>query len=401
MLQLSILNFTKGSYLFVQGQAENDRFYIIQKGQVRCYKELEVDSTMNILGPGDFAGVIPCMAGQSQIETVVATSDVQAISVKKDQYPDLIRKNAPVAIKIIRTFAARMRFLNEKLAQLTLKNVTTITAEHLYTTATYYDKARQYNSAIYGYYQYMKECPKGPNVEKAKQRFIQLKPITQAVYYESTNETVRTYPKDTMIFSECQRGAEMFIIQGGQIKITKIVDNNEIILAVLKKGDFFGEMSLLENKPRSASAIAHDDCILMVINKNNFNIMVQSQPQLISRLTTTLAERLWTMSRQLTNTQLADTNQKLIDMLALQLEKNKIALNKTSDYQFDLTAYDLANMCGIPKTEQAIALGNFIQNPLISLVQNKIYVKNTEEIIKTAAFYRKQQQKTNTARTSK
>ena len=48
----------------------------------------------------------------------------------------------------------------------------------------------------------------------------------------------------------------MFIIQEGAVRITKVVDGREVILAVLKKGDMFGEMALLENKPRSASAIA-------------------------------------------------------------------------------------------------------------------------------------------------
>ena len=83
---------------------------------------------------------------------------------------------------------------------------------------------------------------------------------------EPTAETVRFYPKGTMVFSECQSGQDMFIIQDGQVKITKIVNGTEVILAVLKKGDFFGEMALLENKPRSASIIAFEDCYLMVVN---------------------------------------------------------------------------------------------------------------------------------------
>jgi CRP-like cAMP-binding protein len=396
LLQLSIVHFTQGSYLFVEGKTESDRFYIIQKGFVRSFKDLEVNSSENNLGPGDFAGVISCVAGQKQIETIVAITDVQAIAVKKDQYPELIKKNASVALKIIRTFAKQMRFLNEKLTQLTLKNIATVTPEQLFTIATYYEKVGQKDPAIYGYYQYMKECPSGINLETAKQRFVALKPNTKAVYFETTNDAVRSYPKNTMIFSECQSGSDMFIIQTGQIKITKFVDNNEIILAVLKKGDFFGEMALLENKPRSASAIAHEDCTLMVINRSNFNIMVQTQPQLIARLTTTLAERLWALSRQLTNTQLTNSHHKLIDMLALQLEKNTTIPKNIGSYQFDLTPYDIANMCGLPKNEQSVAIEAFINDPLIRLVNDKIYVPNCADIIKTAVFYREQQKKTDT-----
>ena len=94
----------------------------------------------------------------------------------------------------------------------------------------------------------MKSCPHGVYLQHAKQRFIALKPTSKAVYFEAPKEAMRYYPKDTMIFSECQSGQDMFIIQDGQVKISKVVDGNEVVLAVLKKGDFFGEMALLENK---------------------------------------------------------------------------------------------------------------------------------------------------------
>ena len=144
----------------------------------------------------------------------------------------------------------------------------------------------------------------GSNAETAKQRFVALKPRSRAVYFEPTEEMTRKYPKGTMIFCENQSGADMFIIQSGEVSISKVVDGNEVTLAVLRKGDMFGEMALLENKPRSASAIAHEECVLMVVNRKNFDMMVATQAQLIARLTTTLAERLWAQHRQLTNSQI-------------------------------------------------------------------------------------------------
>lgn len=389
MLQLSFVNFRKDSYILVEGKAENDRFFIIQSGRVLCQKEISVGDSQTFLGPGDFIGVIPCMSTHKQIETVIAVTDVVAISVFRDQYPALIEKNTPVAMKIIRTFANRMRTLNETLTQLTLKNTLVSSPEQMFSIAAYYEKMGKLNLAVYGYYQYLRSCPQGNDVGKAKSRFVALKEQTKAVYFEPTTELVRVYPKDTMIFSECQSGQDMFIIQEGQVKISKVVDGNEVILAVLKKGDFFGEMALLENKPRSASAIAHDECRLMVINIKNFNLMVETQPQLVSRLTTTLAERLWAMHRQLANTQLRDPVFKLLDMLALQLEKNRTPVTKGTSYQFDLTPYDLAHMCGIPKEEQAIAIGTFIKDPKVRLVGGKIFISDCEELLKSADFHRR------------
>ena len=57
----------------------------------------------------------------------------------------------------------------------------------------------------------------------------------------------------TMIFSDFQPGSEMFIIKEGSVKISKVTNDTEVTLAILKQGDMFGEMALLENKPRSAS----------------------------------------------------------------------------------------------------------------------------------------------------
>ena len=159
---------------------------------------------------------------------------------------------------------------------------------------------------------------------------------------------------------------------------------------MLKKGDIFGEMSLLENKPRSASAVAHEDCRLMVVNRRNFNQMVATQPQLIAHLTTMFADRLWSMYRQLDNANLRDPLQKLIDMLALQIEKAKLNLTSKTQYQTDLSVNDLANMCGIPKEQQMEGIFRLQEDPHIKIFGGKILVPDCLELVKQAAFYRKQ-----------
>lgn len=391
MLQLSFVNFKKGSYILVEGKPYTDRFYIIQVGKVQCFKSTDIGAQTNaVLGPGDFIGVIPCMAGQSQIENVIALTDVVVIAVKREQYTELIKNNTPVAMKIIRTFAERMRFLNETLTKLTLKSNIVVSPETLFNIAAYYEKAGKFSIATYGYYQYLKNCPNGAKLPAAKKHFVVLKPHSKAVYFETSEDPVRIYPKDTMIFSECQSGNDMFIIQNGEVTITKFVDDNEVVLAILKKGDFFGEMALLENKPRSASAIAHTDCKLMTVNRQNFNQMVSTQPQMIARLTNTFANRLWVMNRQLENTQIKDPVNKLLDMLALQIEKNKSQGSTGNTWQFDITPQELAHMCGIPKEQQYGIIQMFITNSYIKLVDNKILVKDINALIDFAAYARNQ-----------
>ena len=391
MLQLQIVSFRKGTYLVVEGKENTDHFYIIQKGNVQCVKASGSGMSATNYGPGDFVGVVPCMSDHLQIETAIALTDVVAISVRKDQYPELISQNTPVALKIIKTFANRMRVMNEMLTKATLHSVVQDNHEQIFKVGSFYEKNACSDIAVFAYYQYLKTKPEGPNADYAKQHFIALKPKTHAVYFEPSAESTRSYPKDTMIFSEAQSGSDMFIIQRGEVSITKVVNGNEVTLAVLKKGDMFGEMALIENKPRSANAIAHSDCSLMVINRSNFNQMVATQPQLVAKLTTTLADRLWSMYRQLDNATLTEPLAKMLDMLSLQLEKQrvKIGLSKLS-MQTEFTPKDLANMCGLASQYQAKAIYDFEQYDQIRIENGKIFIKDAQELMKAAAFYRKQ-----------
>ncbi len=395
MLQLAFVNFRKGSYILVEGKAESDRFYIIQGGKVRITKETEVVSEEggNILGPGDFIGVVSSMSGHSQIETAMAVTDVTLISVRRDQYSELIEKNTPVAMKIIYSFTKRMRYLDEALTRITLKKNVESDITHLFTIGEYYAKLGQYSLALYSYYHYLKNAPNGSHAAVARERFMALKAMgiqaNPSLLEPKSTELSRVFPSESMVFCECQPGAELYIIQKGQVKITKIVDNNEVLLAVLKPGDMFGEMALLENKPRSASAIATEGTQLLAVNRQNFNQMVATQPQLIARLTTTLADRIWLMYKQLANTLINDPLGRMYDMLVIQLEKLKIPFQAAKSYTFDFGPTELANMCGLPKENVNRYVAEFLREPIIRVQDEKLHVIDMVELSKQASYRKK------------
>ncbi len=393
MLQLAFVNFRKGSYILVEGKAESDRFFIIQGGKVRITKDTEVvaEEGGNVLGPGDFIGVVSSMSGHSQIETAMAITDVTLISVRRDQFSELIEKNTPVAMKIIYSFTRKMRYLDEALTRITLKKNVETDISHLFNIGEYYAKQGKYNLALYAYYHYLKNAASGQFAALARERFMALKSMgADASRLEpKSGEMARVYPKESMIFCECQPGAELYIIQKGQVKITKIVDNNEVLLAVLKTGDMFGEMALLENKPRSASAIAFDDCQVLAVNRQNFNQMVSTQPQLIARLTTTLADRIWLMYKQLANTLISDPVGRMYDMLVIQLEKSRISFAAGKSYTFDFGIAELMNMCGLPKENTRALASEFLRDPTIRLVDDRIASIDIQELEKQAAYRKK------------
>ena len=395
-LQLAFVNFTKDSYIIVEGKRNADRFFIIRSGKVRLSKEVQIvaEEQGDILGPGDFFGVVSTMSGHSHIETAQAITEVTLISVHRDQFSQLIQGNAPVALKIIMQFSKRMRYLDEALTRLTLKNKAAEEApSHIFNVAEYYAKHSQYKQAFYAYHKYIKCCPKGENVQAAVERMKKIAPYVKEPQKDfKPGEMARAYVKDSIIFCEGEPGDELFIIQKGSVKIIKITENNEILLAVLKTGDIFGEMALLESKPRAAGAVAYEDCQLMAVNRDNFQQMIKTQPQLIARLTTLLAERIWLIYKQLANTQINDPLGRMYDMLQIQIDKKKVDIDTATSFSFDFGLKELINMVGLPQADGVLVGKKMMENRVLQIINDKLYVKDVKEIVRQNGYYRKMQQ---------
>jgi CRP-like cAMP-binding protein len=94
------------------------------------------------------------------------------------------------------------------------------------------------------------------------------------------------------VFREGDLGTEMFIVHEGKVEVLKNIQGAEKQMALLEKGDFFGEMSLLEDLPRTASARAVTDCTLVRINGTTFDQMLRTNPEIAIRLLHKLSRRL-------------------------------------------------------------------------------------------------------------
>jgi len=395
-LQLTFLNFAKDAYIIVEGKRNADRFFIIRSGKVKISKEVQIvaEEQGDILGPGDFFGVVSTMSGHSHIETAQALTDVTLISVLRDQFSQLIQGNAPVAMKIILQFSKRMRYLDDALTTITLKNkAAEEDPRHIYNVAEYYTKHNQLKEAFYAYQKYIKHCPKGENVKNAVEKMKKIAPYVKNPQVDfKPDEMVRSYAKNSVIFCEGEPGDELFIIQKGSVKIIKITENNEILLAVLKTGDIFGEMALLESKPRAAGAVAYEDCQLMVVNRDNFQHMIKTQPQLIAKLTTLLAERIWLIYRQLANTQIDDPLGRLYDMLQIQLDKKKVDIEAATNFSFDFGIKELINMVGLPQGDGVLLGRKLFENHALQMLNDKLFLRDVKEIGRQSEYYRKMQQ---------
>jgi len=399
--QPAVLKLAKDSFIFVEGKPNADKFYIVKEGKVRIIRENE-DLQGNIMNPGDIFGTISVMAGHGYIMSAVAVTDVSLIVIERKQYGDLVRKTNSIAMKNIRQFSVRLRELNDHLSLRLSKTASADDSSVLFQIGEYYEKSRKINHAVYAYQQYVNHCPDAENAEDVMKKIEELKArVTLDRPSYSANAMLQTYPKDCLLFTEGEKGDTLYIIQSGSVKITKIVNNQEIVLAVLKKSDIFGEMAMLDDKPRAATAEIYEDCALLAVNKDNFSKLIHEQPDMVVKLTSMMAERIWLLYRQLDNTFIEEPMGRLFDALIIQLEKNRVDLTSKDSYMCSFGYKELMGMAGLA-VERADGLYNkLIETKKITIVEEKLQVKNISEAVREAEYYRNKQKKENAIMDSK
>ena len=158
---------------------------------------------------------------------------------------------------------------------------------------------------------------------------------------------VRHVPSDAIILLAEEEGDTLFVIVNGRVKVTVMSeDGREVILSILKDGDIFGEMSLLDGKPRSASVISTAKTELILLRRPDFLSRLSRFPEMASKMLATLAERLRRTNRQVESLALLDVYGRIAGTL-LQLADDQ---GENSDQGLTIAErpihQDIANMAG-------------------------------------------------------
>ncbi len=122
---------------------------------------------------------------------------------------------------------------------------------------------------------------------------------------EMTNDKfIQSYSKDQIIFKQNSSGNEMYIVSSGRVKLfSESETGRRMVLATLKPGEHFGEMSLVDSSPRSATAIAtRENTRLIVLDKPKFLYLVSQQPEFAFAMMETLCQRIRDSNAQLSQT---------------------------------------------------------------------------------------------------
>ncbi len=209
----------------------------------------------------------------------------------------------------------------------------------------------------------------------------------------------KSYSAGQSIFFEYEPGNTFYLIQSGRVKIVKIFGNIEKTIDILKPGEFFGEMALLENAPRSASIVALDDCKLLEFNQDNFEMLMTGNPQLALKLLSLFAKRIYDQKRRFSILTLSDEYARVADvfiMLAEQMDPEKYDM-ESSKRVYSNSVADIAHWAGMSPDRCRDILNHFQEQRRVSVYQDSIEVTNIHDLSRMVSSRRKSQESQDSA----
>ena len=187
---------------------------------------------------------------------------------------------------------------------------------------------------------------------------------------------VKNYAPGQMVFAKEDLGNNFFVVKSGRIKIfTTVGSDKKKTFAFLKKGDFFGEMSLLGCKTRSASAQAAEESELFVISKKNFKRLILENPEFTLKVLHTLAERLSKCNKDIESMLFHNILGRLADAI-LELSKDK----HTSPVKMAIDQNELAQYLGTTRVPVCRAINTLKRSGVIDYHRGELIILNAARL---------------------
>ena len=192
--------------------------------------------------------------------------------------------------------------------------------------------------------------------------------------HDALERFARDFPAGTVLFEEGQPGDYMYVVQSGEVEIRRQVGESDRVLAVLPPGEFFGEMAILNGRPRSATAVVRTAARLLVIEGRTFEAMLRARPEIALRIIKSLATRLESANQHVELLLLPTPNHRVVQCLRHMAEE-QLALAGThlgpgTAILVPKRAEDIAARVGLPVHEVIEVLDRLRSARLVMLTED-------------------------------
>jgi CRP/FNR family cyclic AMP-dependent transcriptional regulator len=190
----------------------------------------------------------------------------------------------------------------------------------------------------------------------------------------------RSYPRGSVIVFEDDPGDAMYLVGSGQVKVVLIAeDGREVILSVLGEGAVFGEMSVIDEEPRSAHVIAMEDSVLVVLRREDFQNRLRHSPDVSIALLKELSRRLRRADETIANLVLLDVNGRVASLLLRMAEEeggDRITRR--------LTHHTIAQMIGSSRETVSRTMRALVDRGVLDVSRRQIVLKDRRHLLLAA-----------------
>ncbi len=183
------------------------------------------------------------------------------------------------------------------------------------------------------------------------------------------------YAPNEIIFCHHEPGNEFYVIHSGKVKIVQIINNTEKIIDILEPSEIFGEMAILEDLLRTATAIAVGHVKLFRFHRDNFLTILKGNPQLAYTILMKFAKRIYEQKRALEILLLDEPQFKVMDVFNMFVEQDP-HFDLQEAVTFKITAQEVASRAGMQLLDVQKVLNNLNQLGKIEMFNDRIVINS-------------------------
>ena len=259
----------------------------------------------------------------------------------------------------------------------------------LFNLGLHYYRKGDYAYAAHVLARYLEGGPEGAAAAQAREALADIEKTERRSVSEPVRKGLyKVFADRQMIFSEFEAGDELYIIKEGKVKITKVMNDQEIMLSVLKEGDIFGELAIVSNKPRNATAISWGKTELLPIGKDTLATVLRKSPGIINRIFMAISQRIWFTFIRLEARLYAKPITRIYVFLENKLLEERVPLKSTEPVTFNFGIDELLRMAGLPPTPPGDTMDLLLGDHNLTFNFGQTVVDDPSVLSTKAKFYR-------------
>lgn len=193
--------------------------------------------------------------------------------------------------------------------------------------------------------------------------------------------SLKNIPKNYTVFQEGERGDALYIILKGKVKVSLYDDEGrEYILDFIGKDGFFGELSLLDDLPRSANIITTEECEFLVLKRDDFLKLLVENPSITINILKVMAKRLRSADERIKGLAFYNVEGRILKYLTDIGEKSGIKIKNHIIIENGPTQIEIASSCGCSRETVSRALKSLTKKGILT-VRNRHYFLYTGDVI--------------------